>query len=287
MGFYPPAQLVQDIRRHDVEVRPADVCHSDWDATLEDDGRGKLALRLGLRQVKGLSETSAQTIVAERAQAPFSDLHQLHRRAGINKKESEALAAADALRGLAGNRHQASWQALACTAQKQPGIREHTPQTYDLFSNAPPAPEATVMLPVPAEGQDIVADYLHTGLSLRRHPLALMRPTFERYGWLSSQSLEDFEHHSRVRVVGLVINRQHPNAGGTIFITLEDEFGTSNIVVWSRVVLRFQKAVVHGRLLVIEGKIEKEGRVIQVVADVIRDYTPWLGRLHTRSRDFH
>lgn len=143
------------------------------------------------------------------------------------------------------------------------------------------------MLPVPAEGQEIVNDYLRTGLSLRRHPLALLRPRFDRRHWLSSQDLEQIPHGRRVRLVGLVINRQHPNAGGTIFITLEDEHGCSNIVVWQRVVYRYQKPVVHGRLLMIEGKVEKEGPVIQVIADVIHDYTPWLGRLHTTSRDFH
>ena len=275
MGFYAPAQLIQDARRHGVEVRPADVCHSNWESTLEASRQGKLAIRLGLHRVKGLSENTAHKISSARTESSFSDLHDLYRRVRINQSDSEALAAADALRSLSGNRHQATWQALA--------IEQHN----DLFSNVPPLAEASAMLPVPSEGQDIVADYLHTGLTLRRHPLALLRANFERYGWLSSESLEHCQHHNRVRVVGLVINRQHPNAGGTIFITLEDEFGCSNIVVWSHVVQRFQKAVVHGRLLLIEGKIEKEGLVIQVVAENIRDYTPWLGQLHTQSRDFH
>ncbi len=275
MGFYAPAQLILDARRHDVEVRPVDVCHSDWESTLEPGKQGKLAIRLGLHRVKGLSENTAREISTARTQHQFSSLHDLHRRVHIGQTDSEALAAADALRSLSGNRHRAVWQALA--------IEQHD----DLFANVAPSAEASVMLPVPSEGQDIVADYLNTGLTLRRHPLALLRANFERYGWLSSSSLEQYQHHNRVRVVGLVINRQHPNAGGTIFITLEDEFGCSNIVVWSHVVQRFQKAVVHGRLLMIEGKIEKEGLVIQVVADNIYDYSSWLGQLHTQSRDFH
>jgi error-prone DNA polymerase len=278
MGFYAPAQLVQDAQRHGVEVLPTDVCHSDWKSTLEADGKGHLAIRLGLHRIRGLSESTGQQIAEARGKQVFASLHDLYRRIAINKKESEALAAADALHSLSGNRHQAGWSALACLSR---------PLTDDLLTNLPPLPEATVMLPVPAEGQEIVADYRHTGLSLRRHPLALLRPKFERYGWLSSHLLENCKHHDLVRVVGLVINRQHPNAGGTIFLTLEDEYGCSNIVVWRSTVLRYQKAVVHGRLLMIEGKIEKEGLVIQVVADIIHDYTPWLGHLHTTSRDFH
>jgi error-prone DNA polymerase len=275
MGFYAPAQLIHDLKRHGHEVRPVDVRYSYWESTLETGQFGRLNLRLGLHRVKGLSEDTAQRISEVREQAPFTDINELLQRVKINKKEREALAAADALRGLSGNRHQASWQAL--------GVEQHN----DLLAGTTALPEATAMLPVPSEGQDIVADYQSTGLTLRRHPLALLRPNFERHGWRSSQGLEDCTHHSYVQVVGLVINRQHPNAGGTIFITLEDEFGCSNIVVWSHVVQRFQKAVVHGRLLMIEGQIEKEGIVIQVVANQIHDFTPWLGKLQTSSRDFH
>jgi error-prone DNA polymerase len=275
MGFYAPAQLVQDAQRHGVEVRPVDVRHSDWESTLEPDGHGRLAIRLGLHRVKGLGEQTARQIVEARNSGPFTDLHDLHRRVRINKKDSEALAAADALRGLAGNRHQANWAALAVES------------ATDLFADSPTPLEATALLPVPAEAQDIAADYLNTGLSLRRHPLALLRPRFQHHGWLSSADLEHIPRNSRVRLVGLVINRQHPNAGGTVFLTLEDEFGCSNIIVWQRTVQRFHKAVVHGRLLVIEGKLEKEGLVTQLIAHAIHDVTPWLGRLLTHSRDFH
>jgi error-prone DNA polymerase len=281
MGFYAPAQLVQDAQRHGVEVRPVDVRRSDWESTLEPTAHNRLALRLGLHRVKGLSEVTGRRIAKARDTGPFKGLHDLQQRVTINKKESESLAAADAFRGISGNRHQASWEALACLSQST------TAASADLFAEVPAVKEATVMLPVPAEGQEIVSDYVHTGLTLRRHPLALLRPAFDRHGWLSSQSLQQYPHHSRVRVVGLAINRQHPNAGGTIFLTLEDEHGCSNIVVWQRVVHKYQKAVVHGRLLLIEGKIEKEGQVIQVVANSIHDYTPWLGRLQTESRDFH
>lgn len=275
MGFYAPSQLIQDVQRHGVDVLPVDVCHSDWESTLEANADNQLAIRLGLHWVKGLSEATGQQIAEVRQYRFFSNLQDLHQRVQINKKESEALAAADAFRSLAGNRHQASWKAMGVEINR------------DLFSHVAPIPEAAVDLPVPGEGQEIVADYAHLGLTLRRHPLALLRPVFERYGWSSSQSLERCSNNCRICVVGLAVNRQHPNAGGTIFITLEDEFGCSNIVIWSRVVQQYQKAVVHGRLLMVEGKVEREGRVIHVIADAIHDYTQWLGGLNTSSRDFH
>lgn len=275
MGFYAPSQLIQDAQRHGVKILPVDVCHSHWESTLELNTDNKLAIRLGLHRVKGLSEVTGQEIAEERKNQGFSNLHDLHQHIQINKKESEALAAADAFRSLTGNRHKASWAAMGVEINR------------DLFSNVAPLREPAPSLPIPSEGQEIVYDYAHTGLTLRRHPMALLRPRFDQYGWLSSRSLEQCNNNTWASVVGLTVNRQHPNAGGTIFITLEDEFGCSNIVIWSRVVQQYQKAVVHGRLLMIEGKVEREGLVIHVIADAIHDYTAWLGRLHTSSRDFH
>ncbi|HGG58861.1 MAG TPA: error-prone DNA polymerase [Gammaproteobacteria bacterium] len=274
MGFYAPAQLVQDARRHRVTVRPVDVRHSDWESTLEPDDKGP-ALRLGLHLVKGLSEKTGRKIAALRREEAFRDLHDLHRRARLDRKESRALAAADAFRGLAGNRHQAVWQSLG--AEIQPG----------LFEDLPPPDSADVRLPEPGEAEDIVADYAHTGLTLRRHPLALLRPRFNRRGWLSSKTLWRCANHRRARIAGLVINRQHPNAGGTVFLTLEDEFGSINIIVWQRIVQTHLQAVVHGRLLMVEGKLEREGLVQHLIADRIEDHSAWLGRLETQSRDFH
>ncbi len=276
MGFYAPAQLVQDARRHRVSVRPVDVLHSDWESTLEPtDDPARPALRLGLHLVKGLSEKTGRRIAALRRETCISDLHQLHQQAHINRKESRALAAADAFRGLAGNRHQAVWQALGI--DNQPG----------LFENLPLPDSHNVQLPEPNEAQDIVADYAHTGLTLRRHPLALLRERFNRHGWLSSKTLWRSPDNSRARIAGLVINRQHPNAGGTIFLTLEDEFGSINIVIWQRIANRHLQGIVHGRLLMIEGKIEREGLVQHLIADHIEDHSPWLGQLETQSRDFH
>lgn len=275
MGFYAPAQLIQDVKRQGVEVLPIDVCYSHWESTLEKGSDETLAIRLGLNRVKGLSQATGEKILVARNQATLSSLYALHQQVQINRKESNALAAADAFHSLVGHRRQATWESLGMEINK------------DMFANMPPSPEMGVDLPAPPEGEEIVADYAHTGLTLRRHPLALLRQKFNHRGWVSSQSLVSCNINSRTYVVGLVVNRQHPNAGGTIFITLEDEFGCSNIVIWSRVVQRYQKAVIHGRLLVVEGKVEREGLVVHVIADAIHDYTAWLGELSTSSRDFH
>jgi len=274
MGFYAPAQLVQDVRRHGVAVRPVDVCHSDWKSTLERDEKGRLALRLGLHLVKGLGETCGQRIAARRQEKTFRDIHDLHHRVMLKRKESQALAAADALHSLAGHRHQASWQTLGLMQQQ------------GLFENLPPPSEPTPPLPEPAEAEDIIADYAHTGLSLRRHPMALLRHHCQKRGWLSSNMVDRTANNHHAHVAGIVINRQHPNAGGTIFITLEDEYGHINIVIWERVVQHYRTAVVHGRLLMVAGKLERDGRLVHLIASKIEDYSHWLGRLETKSRDF-
>ena len=271
MGFYAPAQLVQDARRHGVEVRPVDVRHSDWESTLEQTADGKPALRLGLHLVKGIGEKTGREIARQR---PFADLDDLHRRAGPNRKTLQALAAADALRGLAGHRHHANWQALGMERQ------------HGLFEDLPQPEEHEIPLPAPDEASDIVADYAHTGLTLRRHPMALLRNACRRRGWSSSRDIGQSHGNHYVSAAGIVINRQHPNAGGTIFLTLEDEHGHINIVVWQRIAKKFSPAVIHGRLLAVRGKVERDGRLVHLIADEIVDMTRWLGRLETHSRDF-
>ena len=275
MGFYAPAQLIQDARRHKVVIHPIDVCHSEWASTLEAKQHGQPALRLGLHHIKGLSQASAERLVEIRRQRPFASLPDLLHRLPLNKKERRALASADAFRSLAGNRHQATWQTLG--ADRQPGLFAHIESPVET-----PAP-----LPPPSEAEDLIADYVHTGLSLRRHPMALLRPRCDRRQLRHSKNLRYCRNNSTTRVAGIVINRQHPNAGGTVFLTLEDEFGHINIVVWQRAVQTFIKPVVHGRLLIVTGRLERDGRVIHLIAEHIDDASHWLGRLPTRSRDFH
>jgi error-prone DNA polymerase len=316
MGFYAPAQLVQDARRHGVEVRPVDVTVSDWDCTLESAGKRKslatedaeniennaclaqrreganrttettpivsanpekgsqLSLRLGLRMVRGLSQAGAERLVAARRERSFISVADLTRRAGLSRKDLEALAAANALAALAGHRHEARWQAL--------GVERSLP----LFTEAE-APEEIPSLPRPTEAQDLIADYASAGLTLGRHPLALLRPRLRQLRSVTTADLGRQRDGAWVHLIALVITRQHPaSAAGTIFLTLEDEAGSANIIVWQRLAESFRREVLAARLLGVHGQLQREGEVIHLVARRLVDHTALLGELQTRSRDF-
>jgi error-prone DNA polymerase len=390
MGFYAPAQLVQDARRHGVEVRPVDVAASAWDCTLEPPtgppsvgpfpdapsstvraersgarerglssiarpllvarssvarvelsgtrGGGQVeagvrvkaadglevgggveaggegggagagcaavpdyaalppgygpgcaaapdyaalppgygpAIRLGLRMVKGLCRDGAGRLVAARAAAPFRDVDDLARRARLDRRDLEGLAAAGALEGIAGDRHQARWAAL--------GVAEPAP----LFADAS-LPESRPALPAPTEAEDLLADYAALGLSLGRHPLALLRPQLRRRHLASAAEVGGLAHGERVRTAGLVVNRQRPGtASGVTFVTLEDETGHVNLVVWSRVAERQRRALLASRLLAVAGRVEREGAVVHVVVRRLEDLSGLIGDLRAHSRDFH
>jgi error-prone DNA polymerase len=274
MGFYAPAQLVRDAREHGVEVRPIDVMVSDWDCTLEPDQLHRPALRLGLRLVVGLPEASEKRLVKARSDAPFSDPQDLALRAGLNRRELEALAGANALAAMSGNRHQAAW-ALA-------GIDTDLP----LFAKAP-VQEATPMLRVPTEAQNIAADYSSAGLTLRRHPLALLRERFLRRRIVTAAELKQTPTESHVRVAGLVLMRQAPGtAHNTTFVTLEDETGVINLIVWSSVSQRYRNPFLGAHLLEVGGKLQHEKGVTHVIAEDLVDRTAWLGAMRTTVRNF-
>ena len=271
MGFYAPAQLVQDLRRHDVEVRPVDVLQSHWDCTLEPGCNGEPALRLGLRMVKRLRRESILAFLESRAQG--LDMEAALR--DLGRRQVKELAAAGALDSLSQHRRLAGWQALGL--DKLPGFLEDTG-----FSETVPD------LPVPDEAENLLADYGSVGLTLGRHPMALLRPRLQRWRTLRATALDKVPHGSFVRVAGLVISRQRPGtASGVIFMTLEDETGSINVVLWPWVVQQQRRAVIGSRLLRVHGKVEREGRVIHVIAGRLFDHSHWLGRLSTRSRDFH
>ncbi len=275
MGFYAPAQLVQDAQRHGVEVRAVDATVSAWDCTLERRRDGEPALRLGLRMVRGLAHESAQRLLDARAEAPLRDVPDLIRRAALDRNDMNALAAADALRTLAGNRHQARWQAL--------GSEPPLPLRADTR-----IAEATPLLRPPAEGEAIIADYASTGLTLRRHPLALLRSKLRRMRLLTGAELKGLPHGTPVAVCGIVTTRQRPGtATGVVFITLEDETGQFNVVVWSVLVEKYRRAVVGARLLIVEGELQRQDEVLHVIARRLRDGSAMLGELTLRCRDFH
>jgi error-prone DNA polymerase len=286
MGFYSVSQLVRDAREHDVEVRPVDVCVSDWDCTLETSERStdeRPAIRLGLRLVRSLSSAAAERIVAARAariadegrgvSPVFVDLQDLAVAAALDRGDLEALAAAGACAALTGNRHRAFW-AVAGTESALP--------------LAPPArEEALPLLSAPTEGENLVADYRHLGLTLGRHPLALLRSSFERRGVVRATELAHLDDGTRVAVAGLVTTRQKPStASGVTFVTLEDDSGHVNLIVWKNVGAMHRRALFEARLMEVEGRLQREGLVTHVIVERLYDRSRWLGRLVTRSRDF-
>jgi error-prone DNA polymerase len=274
MGFYAPAQLIREARRQAVEVRPVDVRHSGWDCTLEGVRGGDPALRLGLRLVKGLSKRGAERLVQARAEAHWRSLEDLKIRALLDRRDLKALAGADALAGLVGNRHLAGWQVAA----------RHQPLPL-----APVAADsaAVPLLPRPSEGEEIVADYASLGLSLRRHPLALLRPRLFELELMTAEQIQQAEPGARVRTAGLVINRQRPaSANDVTFVTLEDETGHVNLVVWKRLAERRRAVLLGARLMGVSGEIQRESGVTHLVADGLTDHSELLGKLVVRSRDF-
>ena len=282
MGFYAPAQLVQDARRHGVEVRGVDVRSSDWDCRLEPGRDAEPALRLGFRMVKGFPEASAARIVAARASqdapadaAGFESVADLARRAGLSRGDLRRLAGAGALAALAGHRHRAHWEAA--------GVEKPSA----LFPE-PRFPEAAPLLRAPNEGEDLVTDYRHLGLSLGRHPLALLRGRLDALGLCRAADLRTAPHGQPARAAGLVVSRQRPStASGIIFMTLEDETGHINVVVRQKVSGRHRREVQGARLLVVHGAVERQGEVVHLMAQRLEDHSCLLGRLETRSRDFH
>jgi error-prone DNA polymerase len=294
MGFYSPSQLVQDGRRHGVQVLPPDVSYSDWDCTLEklesdpnllgsDSNSFRPAVRLGLRMVGTLSEAGAKRVVAARNEAPFTSTEDMALRAHLDVKDLNALASGDALLSLSGHRRQQVWDAAALR-----GVPA-------LLQDAPVNEEA-LALPAAPEGEEIVFDYASLGLTLRRHPLALLRPRLARMKLLSAQQLHDLPSGRRVRACGIVTVRQQPQtAHGTIFVTLEDETGPVNVIVWKQLRERQRDDLLKARLLAVDGiwqrDVDSGGQVRHLIAHRLKDLTPLLGRLgrqtHSGSRDFH
>jgi error-prone DNA polymerase len=261
MGFYAPSQLVQDARRHGVEVRPPDVNASAWDCTLEDG-----ALRLGLRMVSGLAEAQGRRIAEGKPYAAVSDLK-------LNRKDLRCLAAAGALQSLAGHRRLAHWAAA--------GAQRRAPLDA-------PAAERLPLLAAPREGEDIAADYASLGLTLGRHPLALLRGRLQNLKLTNAEGLHGLPHGSMARTAGLVTCRQRPDtASGVVFVTLEDETGNVNVVVWRNLGERQKAELLGARLLGVQGVIERDGDVVHLVARRLTDYSRLLGRLAAPSRDFH
>ncbi len=276
MGFYSPDQILQDARRHQLQIRPVDVRASDWDCSLEPVAGAQPAIRMGLRMIKGFREEDARRIEAARGKGAFADIADLGERAQLDARAQEQLADAGALRGLAGDRHRARWEVAG--VEKQLG----------LFAGLPRQEEVAIELPRPTVGEDLRADYASVGTTLGPHPLTLLRAELKARRCRSSKELLDVEHGRPVSVAGLVTGRQRPGtASGVTFVTLEDEFGNVNVVVWRDLAERQRRVLVGSQLLKVDGRWEKEGEVRHLIAGRLSDLSPLLDGITVRSRDFH
>ena len=310
LGFYGPAQLVQDAQRHGVEVRPVDVQHSAWDCSLEDvsphapslrvdrcppggrilpwDGPAEKssphapsqpAVRLGLRMVKGLARVASERLVEARRAGPFASTQDMALRCGLDVGDLRALASADALQSLSGHRRQQVWDASALRAA--PALLQGVP-----------IDEADLQLPAAEEGEEVVFDYAAVGLTLRSHPLALLRAQLAPRRLLTAAQMHPFPSGRLVRACGIVTMRQQPQtAKGVVFVTLEDETGSVNVIVWKAIKEQFREVVYRARLMAVYGVWQRDeesgGEVRHVVAKRLVDLTHLLGSLSTVSRDFH
>ena len=274
MGFYSASQLVQDARRHGVEVKPVDVMHSDWEATLEPGDSQAPVVRLGLNRVHGLTHMAGWRIEEARAVKDFSDLNDLALRAGLSATDLQNLAAANALQSIAGHRREALWHAVAAAPGK------------GLLKTASTAIEP-IQLPAPSEAQQIIADYRSIGLTLGRHPLALLRTHLLKRRLLPANTLATFKHGQIARACGIVTVRQRPaTAKGTVFVTLEDETGTVNVIVWPALIEQQRRELLQSSLLAVYGIWQTDNSVNHLIAKRLVDLSDLLGRLQTSSRNF-
>jgi error-prone DNA polymerase len=277
MGFYSPSQLVQDAVRHQVQVRPVDVMASDWDCTLEplsDEQPRVPAVRLGLRMVSGLKEASVERLVAARRDALFHNSEDLARRARLDSGDMNALAAGDALMSLSGHRRQQAWEASAL--HKSPPLLTDAPVHEDFLE-----------LPEAEEGEEILHDYDTLGLTLRRHPVALLRDWLDRHRVITSARLAHMPDGRFVRACGLVTTRQQPaTAKGTVFVTLEDETGCVNVIVWKDLRDAQRQVLLGARLMAVDGVWQRQGGVRHLLARRLIDVSRKLGSLPVASRNF-
>ena len=275
LGFYSPSQLVQDAQRHGVKVLPVDVTVSGWDSTLETiEDAERPAVRLGLSLLRGMKDNAAERIENSRAVRPFRSVHDLARRAQLDRHDLHVLADANALAALAGNRREALWHSVAAVPDKDmlaiAAVQDETPE-----------------LGAPSESNEIVADYRSVGLTLGRHPLQLLRPQLLANRLMPASTLRSYPNGRLARACGIVTVRQRPGtAKGVIFVTIEDETGNVNVIVWPALLERQRKEVLGASLLAVYGVWQREGEVQHLVAHHLVDMSHLLGGLQSTSRDF-
>jgi error-prone DNA polymerase len=284
MGFYAPHTLVEDAKRHGVEVRGADVVRSDWESTLEGEDPGRSprqgerpALRVGLCVVRGLPRAVGEAVAAARRDRPFASIADLARRAALSPAWLERLASAGALRGLEDPRRRALWSALAVGSSAAEG---------DLFAGVTTA-EPAALIPEASASEEVSADYATTGLSERAHPMAMLRPRLAARQVRTARELLGMRDRAAVEVAGLVIVRQRPEtASGIVFVSLEDETGIANLVVMPDVYEQFRPLVRGAAFLLAQGRVERTGQVVNVRVSSLAPL-PTAHGVQPRARDFH
>jgi error-prone DNA polymerase len=278
MGFYAPAQIVRDAAAHGIKIRPVCVNNSRWDSTIEAN-----AVRLGLRMVKGFANEAAARLIAARGEQKFATVEEIRRRADLRPADLTCLAEADAYRDLDLDRRSALWVIR--------GLRDAVLPLFAAADRAgSPQPEffePAVSLPRMAAGREVVEDYSATGLSLRRHPLAFLRADLQAQGLIPCANLLATRDGRSVAIAGLVLIRQRPgSAKGVMFITLEDETGIANLVIWPSLFERQRRLILGASMIGAHGKLQREGEVIHVVADRLTDYAALLGSVGQRDQPF-
>ena len=273
MGFYQPAQIIIDAQKHGVQVKPADINHSEWDHLLEERSGKYWVVRLGFRQIKGIREEDMQILIANRKTRYSSILHL--RQTGLSIAALEKLADADAFRSIGLDRRQALWE--VSTKDKPLAIFKGNPSN-DL--------EEKVSLPGMSLSEHVIYDYASTSLSLKAHPVSFVREDLKRFDILSTPDLEKARDGEMVKVAGLILVRQRPGtASGVCFITIEDEYGTANLVVFQKLFDKYRKEIIQSKLLMVEGKLQKEGEILHVIVKRCYNFSRLLGRLITYSED--
>ncbi len=279
MGFYAPAQLVRDAREHGVQVLPVDVsvsaCETVFEPGSEAAGSPSRPVRLGLDRVNGLSGDAVERIVACRSVAPFDNVEDLTRRAALNAHDLQALAAADALHSISGHRHQAAWAVTGIDTRPTALLRDSR-----VFEDA-------VEIAAPSEGEETIADYRSLGLTLKRHPVSLLRKQLDAFKVQPAVVLRTYPDGRLARASGIVTHRQRPEtAKGTVFVTLEDDTGAVNVIIWPTVAAAQRKPLLASTLMTVFGRWQREGDVVHLVAGKLIDHSAMLDGLVSRSRDF-
>jgi error-prone DNA polymerase len=286
MGFYAPAQIVRDAQEHGVTVLPVDVNRSAWDCTIEKNRREGICLRLGLRLIRGLSETDATSITeAVKRCGPFQSIETLHRTSGVRVSVLRRLAGADAFNSMDLDRQHALWQVRALRDEKLPIFDQS-----EISQNSAPSTQHSALPPIP-DLRKVAHDYAATGLSLRPHPVSFIRDKLTALGAIPTGQLKDesrWPHGKRIAVAGLTLVRQRPStANGIVFMTIEDETGIANLIIRPDVYARCRKAARHGVVVLARGRVERQGEVVHVLAFDLQEVSLDTVDLDSRSRDFH